>query len=188
MTTDTKPMAIKSWEVLGILSGHATQIWRREPFTHGVKIGTRLLVREALNKHEWFGARYAADGEIAQGVNWRWPMIKHIPSFQMPKEAYRLALIVTEIEHGRLLPSITDEECEALGITKEWVVTGANCNGGVHCEEHGFRWFMPNQDEGFETPQEAVIDEFGPSWEFPRPMSRIAFTVEHITASEAAAL
>ena len=135
--------------------------------------GDRLWVRETHFINDFRGAKVPeaerADCEILyratdekmianfeddEGLVWK-------PSIHMPRWASRILLEITDIRVERL-QDISESDGIAEGIYSENVIVGANCNGGMHSEEHADRYFFCGcVDEGYES----ACDAYAALWE-----------------------
>lgn len=104
------------------------------------------------------GGFYRADQSTIEGEISRWT-----PAIHMPRRASRITLDVAEVRVQRL-QDITESDAIAEGIHEQDVILGANCNGGVHREETGIRYFNGTEDDDF-SGHVGAADAFAELWD-----------------------
>lgn len=157
-----RPIIFSTAMVQALLAGRKTQTRRlaSSPLRR-VEVGDLLWVREGF-RNAYDATFYLADGPPTFEGGQPYPdglIGKGRPSIHMPRWASRLTLEVTEVRRMRLQDT-SDEDALAEGVHKEYGIVGVNCAGGVHQEEHGYRYFATDQldDEGREHASDAFMD------------------------------
>lgn len=80
--------------------------------------------------------------------------VKWSPSLLMPRRASRITMKCQEVVLERL-QDITERAALAEGIEKVWGIVDASYAGGVHREHYDWRYFIPEDDEPFESALDA---------------------------------
>jgi hypothetical protein len=138
--------------------------------------GDRVYVREHWSSHAAFDGIAPRDlkrgSMIYTRADGHWhnngdadgePFGRHRQAMHMPRWASRLWLEVYEVRVQRL-QDIDEADALAEGIIHEWVIIGANCNGGVHSEEWGDRYWHGAGDDDTER-YECPIDAYAALWD-----------------------
>lgn len=150
-----------AWERIGCPYGRpGDQLW--------VKETSRLTVFDDV-------IQYRADMDFRQFKDWpsddpvlaRWiasqgEKPKHWrPSILMPRRASRITLDLLSVRLERL-QDISEDDALAEGIIEDDdCIVDAHCHGGVHTEVRGTQYFIPGDDESFDSS----VDAYQALWE-----------------------
>lgn len=134
------------------------------------EIDSLLWVREEFTLTQFGKPVYRADATDQTGQRWSsitpedpdGEVIWQQPSAMIESQS-RLTLRVDEIDVKRL-SDLTDDDAEQLGIVCDWGITGANCNGGTHHEEHGWRYSSGVKGSDVDY-HESAIEAFIERWD-----------------------